>query len=112
MGPKLTKAEGFEEDLRALPSRDLMVRTLELIGLIKKKKLRGLPLDQLSHTGDLSDCLKVYFDLPEYEGKPRYRLVYREIEGRHSIVSVQAVSVGERKDLNAYLRALKSLGRM
>lgn len=111
MEPKLTKAEGFEADLRALPSHELMVLTLELIGLIKKRELRGSPLDELSHTGDLSDCLKVYFDLPEYEDKPRYRLVYRELEGRYNVVSVQAVSVGERKNLDAYLRALKNLGR-
>lgn len=110
MALKLTKAVGFEEDLFALPFRKLMVRALALLVEVSKGTLAGQRLDTLVSTGDLSDCRKIYFDL-DNEQKPRYRLVYRLTPSEVRAVAVEAVAVGERRGLDAYLRAARNLGR-
>lgn len=61
--------------------------------------------------GDLSDCRKIYFDTDNNQ-KPRYRLVYRLTPNEVRAVAVEAVAVGERRSLDAYVRAAKSLGRL
>jgi hypothetical protein len=107
---KLTKSEGFEGDLFALPSRELMQRALALLVDVSKGSLRGQELETLVATGDLSDCRKIYFDVDNNQ-KPRYRLVYRLTPNEVRAAAVEAVAVGERRGLDAYVRAAKNLGR-
>lgn len=111
MSLALTKAQGFEGDLFALPSRDLMKHALGLLVEVSKGTLTGAPLEELVATGDLSDCRKIYFDLDNND-KPRYRLVYRLTPNEICAVAVEAVAVGERRNLDAYYRAAKNLGRL
>lgn len=107
----LTALPGFKADIAELPSRDLKVRALELLARIARGELKGKPLDARVATADLGDCRKIYFDLPTYGGKPRYRLVYRITPNEVSAVAVEAIAVGERARLDAYLRAARNLGR-
>lgn len=109
MALQLTKAQGFESDLFALPDRALMERALTLLVEVSKGNLTGQPLEELVATGDLSDCRKIYFDVDNNQ-KPRYRLVYRLTPNEVRAVAVDAVSVGERRNLDAYVRAARSLG--
>lgn len=111
MALALTKLPGFEGDLFALPSRALMERALTLLVEVSKGTLTGQPLEELVATGDLSDCRKIYFDLDNND-KPRYRLVYRLTPNEIRAVAVEAVAVGERRNLDAYYRAAKNLGRL
>jgi hypothetical protein len=108
---QLTKAQGFEADLFALPSRELMERVLTLLVEVSKGTLTGQPLEELVATGDLSDCRKIYFDVDNNQ-KPRYRLVYRLTPSEIRAVAVEAVAVGERRNLDAYVRAARNLGRL
>lgn len=108
---ELTKLPGFEGDLFALPSRELMERVLTLLVEVAKGTLTGQPLEDLGVTGNLSDCRKIYFDLDNND-KPRYRLVYRLTPNEIRAVAVEAVAVGERRNLDAYYRAAKNLGRI
>lgn len=108
---QLTKAQGFEGDLFALPSRELMERVLALLVEVSKGTLTGQPLEELVATGDLSDCRKIYFDVDNNQ-KPRYRLVYRLTPNEVRAVAVEAVAVGERRNLDAYVRAARNLGRL
>ena len=110
MALKLTKAVGFEDDLFALPSRAHMVRALTLLVEVSRGNLIGRELEKLGATGDLSDCRKVYFDVDNNQ-KPRYRLVYRLTPNEVRAVAVEAVAVGERLNLDAYVRAVRNLGR-
>lgn len=103
--------EGFEDDLEDLPSGKLKVLALQVVADLQQGLRRGQPLDELAHTGDLSDCFKLYFDFPQHQGKPRYRLVYREQSGKYTVLNLQMVAVGKRANLDAYLRALKNLDR-
>jgi len=108
---KLTKAQGFEGDLFALPNRALMERALALLVEVSNGNLTGQPLEELVATGDLSDCRKIYFDADNNQ-KPQYRLVYRLTPNEVRAVAVEAVSVGERRNLDAYVRAARNLGRL
>lgn len=111
MRPSLSMLPGFEKDFKDLPSDRVRKLTLQVIADLKRGERKGQLLDELSHTGDLSDCFKLYFDFPEYRDKPRYRLVYREQAGKYTMVNLQMVAVGKRANLDAYLRALKNLER-
>lgn len=87
-----------------------MERTLTLLVEVSKGNLTGHEFQELVATGDLSDCRKIYFDVDNNQ-KPRYRLVYRLTPNEVRAVAVEAVAVGERRNLDAYLRAAKNLGR-
>ena len=74
-------------------------------------EVTGVELDARASTGDLTDCFKLYFD-PVGGQKPRFRLVYRIVVEQGGDRCVQAVAVGRRGDLDAYLRAARNLGRI
>lgn len=99
---------GFEDDMAALPTQELRIMTVGLLVEVARGTLTGRSLDVRVSTGDLSDCFKLYFDT-DTKQKPRFRLVYRIEDGR--VKAVQAVSVGERKGLAAYVAAAERLGR-
>lgn len=111
MKPALSMLRGFRRDFDELPSDAVRRLTLQVIADLKNGLRRGHPLEKVAHTGDLSDCYKLYFDFPEYQGKPRYRLVYREQAGKYTMIDLEMVAVGKRQDLEAYLRALRNLDR-
>lgn len=111
MSLRLTKLPGFERDIHDLPTLELRKRALELLVAVAKGQVRGQSLDERVATGDLSDCRKLYFDDDPRNPKPNYRLVYRITPDELHAVAVEAVAVGERFELDAYLRAARNLGR-
>ncbi|ERG65132.1 hypothetical protein L332_11865 [Agrococcus pavilionensis RW1] len=111
MAFKLVAAPGFQQDVYDLPSLALRKRAMELLALVAEGELQGLPLDRRATTGDLGDCRKLYFDEDPRNPKPNYRLVYRLTPNEANAVAVQAVAVGERFELDAYLRAQRNLRR-
>lgn len=108
---RLSRTIGFQQDIDDLPSVALRKRAIELLAHIAKGEVRGSPLDARVATGDLSDCRKLYFDADPSNPKPNYRLVYRLMPSEADAAEVQAVAVGERFELDAYLRAQRNLGR-
>jgi hypothetical protein len=71
-------------------------------------------LEYLPHIGDLSDCRKLYVDVPPDERPPgpkRYRIVYRLVRESCEPSHVEIIAVGVRADEEAYRRALVRLGR-
>ncbi|RFA08051.1 hypothetical protein B7R54_01590 [Subtercola boreus] len=84
---------------------------LDMLVFVRDGRVTGVPLGQHSQTGDLSDCYKLYFD-PDGSQKPRYRLVYRFTPNEIEAVAVEAVAVGERRNLGAYLQAARRLDRV
>lgn len=111
MALKLVAAPGFQQDVYDLPTLALRKRAMELLASVANGELHGMPLDRRVATGDLSDCRKLYFDEDPRNQKPNYRLVYRLTPDEATAVAVQAVAVGERFELDAYLRAQRNLGR-
>lgn len=106
---EISALPGFEADVADLP-RNAQVALGKLLNDIQSGKRKGKPLEK-RRSGDLSDCLKVYFDSDPEIQLPRYRLVYRATSKGPVLVHVEFVSVGLREGLEAYARALTNLGR-
>jgi len=106
----LTALPGFQQDIDALPDLATKKMAMDMLVLVRDGKVSGVKLDSRVGTGDLGDCYKLYFD-PDDSGKPRYRLVYRFTPDEISAVALEAVAVGRRENLDAYLRAIANLGR-
>lgn len=99
------------DDIRSLPTSELKALVFRLLQEIEAGYITGLPLDDLAHTGDLSDCFKVYFDHPRGD-RPAYRLVYRLNPDRTVTAAlIQAVAIGRREQLAVYREAARRLGR-
>lgn len=107
---KLTSLPGFDSDVYALPNLATQKMVLDMLVLLRDGKISGVALGMHVKTGDLSDCFKIYFD-PDGSRKPRYRLVFRYAPNQIQAVSIEAVSVGERSELDAYLKAAERLSR-
>ena len=107
---RLTRLDEFETDLFALPDAETMRTALFWMNRIADGSSRGTRLADHPLVGDLGDCWKFYFDL-DPAVRPRYRLVYRLLPDEVRATTVEAVAVGERADLDAYLRAGRNLGR-
>ncbi|RUR02028.1 hypothetical protein ELQ94_06670 [Labedella endophytica] len=83
-----------------------------LLTSVAAGELAGLPLEKGQGTADLSDCRTIDFDLdPKDEQPPRFRLAYRLLPNEERPTRVEAVAVGYRATLDAYVRAARNLGR-
>lgn len=107
---KLQALPGFQRDIDDLPDIRVRKMALDMLVLVRDGKASGVPLEERAGTADLGDCFKFYFD-PDGSGKPRFRLVYRWLPDQLQAVALEAVAVGERADLDAYVRAARNLGR-
>ena len=111
------KKVGFEShpfvvrDLKALPSNDLRLLALSLMQQLRNGSIQGKPLNIRKSTGDLSDCLKLLFDVRK-DIPPRFRIVYRQLHRGVEVVAVEVLSVGDRFELEAYVEAAVRLGRI
>ncbi len=112
---------GFGDDLADLVrseggrldnSDPLAIRVFGLLKDLARREFAGLALEEKEGTADLSDCRKVYFDLDPRAERPRFRLVYRLLPTADRPTMVQAVAVGYRANLDAYVRAARNLGRL
>lgn len=76
---------------------------------LKKDPWIGDELRDRSGVGNLTNCRSIHFDRPDWEGKHRFRLVYRNEpnEGAPAIVAILAI--GDRERLAAYRDAAKRL---
>ena len=100
----------FADDVKALPTRNLQRRALQIITDVSKGILEGKLLEEHPAVGDLGDCRKIYFD--EHDDiAPRYRLVYRLLPNEVQAVCVEGITVGQRKALAVYVEAARRLNR-
>lgn len=84
---------------------------IDMLVHVRNGDVSGIALDERVSTGDLGDCFKLYFD-PDGSDKPRFRLVYRFTPNEIQAVAIEAVAVGRRQGLDAYIRAATRLGRI
>ena len=93
-----------------MPTQKLKEIALQRISDVVNGRLSGARLEDMSRTGDLTDCFKLYFDETGGPG-PAYRVVYRELaEGAVEVVEV--VAVEQREELYVYALAALRLGRL
>ncbi len=100
---------GVLDDLKALPTRELRILAMTLLLEIEAGRVTGKPLDARAHTGDLSDCFKLYFDHPQGD-RPAFRIVYRlNPDSSPDAARIQAVAVGKRQSLAVYQQAVNRI---
>ena len=89
-------------DIAELPSTELRRVAIKGFRYIAEDPSRGFPLEDRGSTGDLRDCLKIYFDVDDTFGRTisldtpvrtirNYRIVYRTLDGDRGI---QIVAIG------------------
>jgi hypothetical protein len=104
---------GVSNDLTGLLAvdEDLVDRAISLMNELRQNPWSGDDLWERYNLRPLADCRKIRFDLPSWQGKPRYRIVYRNepLDGAPGLVRVW--SVGPRTDLIAYARAATRITR-
>lgn len=100
-------------DLRALAEIDerLVDVAIERMGELRENPWLGDDLRERYDLRAVEDCRKLRFDVPDWKGKPRYRIVYRNepLDGAPGLVRVWAVARRER--LIAYARAAARITR-
>jgi hypothetical protein len=100
-------------DLRKLAEVDeqLVDRAIELMSELRDNPWLGDDLWERYNMRPIKDCRKLRFDAPGWDGKPRYRIVYRNepLDGAPGLVRVWAV--GPRDELVAYSRATARITR-
>jgi len=107
-----------EADVGRIDAEDPAVAKLAL-RLAKKLEagtISGVRLEDMSRTGDLSDCFKVLFGVGN---PPSHRLTYRQIEPAEPTVQVgpvvevvEVVAVEQRDQGYVYLLTASRLGRL
>lgn len=109
---KRTIKDQCKPDFVRLPTDNLRQIAIQIVVDVSNGERAGEGLGELSSTGDLSDCFKVYFDERD-DIKPRFRLVYRLLpHGGVEALLIEVVSVGRREALAAYVEAARRLGRL
>lgn len=98
-------------DIDELVEEPLKKLALDTIREILTGERVGKSLENRRSTGDLSNCLKVLFDVRN-DIPPRFRVVYREIRSGVQIVAIETLSIGDRFELEAYYKAAVRLGRI
>jgi hypothetical protein len=94
-----------KEDFRNLPSAKVQLEAAKYIRIIGRVPTFGLPLEFRRDTGDLSDCFKIYIN------DRKHRIVYRPVPTAKRPKSVDVILIGERNFSEAYIEAVKRLGR-
>lgn len=101
------------DDLHELARVDkrLVDRAIGLMGELRDDPWAGEDLRERYNMRPIKDCRKLRFDVPDRDGKPRYRVVYRNepLDGAPGLVRIWAV--GPRDDLVAYTRATARIAR-
>jgi hypothetical protein len=110
----LTWRRGAQDDVRRIDDAAVREEVALAILDIADDPSIGEELRYLHWVGDLSDCRKLYVDVPPDERPPgpkRYRIVYRLVRESCEPSHVEIIAVGVRADEEAYRRALVRLGR-
>lgn len=99
------------EDIPALPNDAVRGAAAELLAQLYIDPRIGEPMRERFNMAILEDCRKVLFDEPGYEGKPRFRFVFRNEPDDGAVALTTVLSIGPRTDLAAYRQAATRRGR-
>jgi hypothetical protein len=58
---------------------------------------------------ELAECRRIRFDVPTYKGKPRFRLIYRNVPSDGAPAQCLWLAVGPRAGLRAHRKAQQRL---
>lgn len=92
------------DDIHAL-SAGLRREIVRLLVALEQNPYLGREMWVVRGFEVLTDCRSLKFDTPVHKGKPRYRLVYRNVPEEGAIAIVCVLAVGERRQMAAYKHA-------
>jgi len=93
-------------DLRELDDDKLQLVALTRMLALREDAYLGTELRERYNMRGLERCRSIKFDLEDWKGKPRYRLVYENQPSDGAPNEVRVHAVGPREDLRAYAAAL------
>ena len=93
------------EDVNALPDRAHRLAAVRVIVALQENPWLGAELRERARVGDLRGLRRVAFDVPGWNDKPRYRVVYRNEPDDVIVEIVAVIAVGRRERLAAYREA-------
>lgn len=101
------------EDLAELIAEDRAAgrEALRLMLALRGDPWLGDELRERYNLRPLLDCRRIGFDRPDWKGRPRFRLVYRNEPSDGAPGLVRVWSVGPRARLVAYARAAARITR-
>ncbi|MBK5220271.1 MAG: hypothetical protein JJE35_10880 [Thermoleophilia bacterium] len=114
---QVTFVEGVKDEiaeLTASPPEDAPSRRAEIEAL--KRRIAELFLDcqgnpyvgEMMGPGrhpELADCRRIRFDIEAYKGKPRFRLIYRNVPSDGAPAECRWLAVGPRAGLRTHRKA-------
>jgi hypothetical protein len=99
-----------DEDIPALPDDDVRLAAAQVVRNLYSEPRIGEAMRERYNLRILAGCRKVLFDKDGWDGKPRFRLVFRNEPGDEAVDRVTVLSIGPRADLAAYRAAAGRLG--
>lgn len=112
-GVPVTFADGVRDDVASLVADDdtgaselaaLKRRIAELLVECKANPYLGEMMGSGRHP-ELAGCRRVRFDIPTHQGKPRFRLIYRNEPSDGAPAECRWLAVAPRAGLRAHRRA-------
>jgi hypothetical protein len=82
----------------------LKLRIAELLVECKANPFLGEPMGRGLHP-ELADCRRVRFDIPSYDRKPRFRLIYRNAPSDGAPAECHWLAIAPRSGLRAHRKA-------
>lgn len=101
---ELTATSSDADAERTVEVEALKRRIAELLVECKSNPFVGEPMGQGLHP-ELADCRRVRFDLPSYDGKPRFRLIYRNEPSDGAPAECHWLTIAPRAGLQAHRKA-------
>lgn len=100
----------MSDDLRQIDDEAVVGAAIRVAGELRENPWLGEKMRERYNLRILAGCRRVLFDAPEWDGKSRYRLVYRNEPEDGAPDVVRLIAVGTRESLGAYRAAATRLG--
>ncbi len=101
---ELTGTPPSDEPAQTVEVEALKRRIAELLVECKANPFVGEPMGR-GHHPELADCRRVRFDVPSFDGKPRFRLIYRNEPSDGAPAECHWLAIAPRSGLRAHRRA-------
>lgn len=94
-------------DITSIEDVDVRAAAVSAMVEIERDLEFGRLLEVKDYTGDLRGCRKVYVDRKDWEGKPRYRLVYWCSPDERTPLRARILAFGPRASSAVYKTAVE-----
>ena len=100
----------MSDDLNQIGDDAVIGAAIRLAGELRENPWLGEQMRERYNLRVLAGCRRIVFDAPGWEGKPRYRIVYRNEPEDGVPEVVRLIAIGTRESLAAYRSAAARLG--